>query len=61
MSEKTKTVKVKLLKPHKHAGMHYNTGMEIDVPEHDAEWLKNLKIAEDAKPSTVNATKTVEK
>ena len=47
MSEKLKTVKVKLLKAHKHAGMQYSEGAEIEVPEHDAAWLKNLKIAED--------------
>ena len=61
MVDKIKTVKVKLLKAHKHAGMQYSEGVEIDVPEHDATWLKNLKIAEDAKASTtVSTTKTVE-
>ncbi|WP_151790014.1 DUF7210 family protein [Acinetobacter junii] len=61
MSEKTKTVKVKFLKSHHHAGMQYSEGAEIDVPEHDANWLKNLKIADDAKPSTaVTTPKTVE-
>lgn len=61
MVDKIKTVKVKLLKAHKHAGMQYSKGAEIDVPEHDATWLKNLKIAEDAKASTtVSTTKTVE-
>ena len=61
MVDKIKTVKVKLLKEHKHAGMQYSEGVEIDVPEHDATWLKNLKIAEDAKASTtVSTTKTVE-
>lgn len=54
-----KTVKVKLLKTHNHAGMAYSEGMEIEVPEHDADWLKNLKIAEDVKTSTA-AMKTVE-
>ena len=61
MVDKIKTVKVKLLKAHKHAGMQYSEGVEIDVPEHDATWLKNLKIAEDAKASTtVSTTKKVE-
>ena len=61
MVDKIKTVKVKLLKAHKHAGMQYSEGVEIEVPEHDATWLKNLKIAEDAKASTtVSTTKTVE-
>jgi hypothetical protein len=53
-----KTVKVKLLKDHNHAGMPYSADMEIDVPAHDAEWLKNLKIAEDVKASA--ATKSAE-
>lgn len=58
MSEKTaKTVKVKLLKPHTHGGMKYDTGFELDLPEHDAAWLKNLNIAEDVKTSAA-ATKT---
>ena len=48
-----KTVKVKLLKDHQHGQMRYSEGMEIEVPEHDADWLKNLKIAEDAKTATV--------
>lgn len=47
-----KTVKVKLLQPHHHAGMSYGADMEIEVPELDAAWLKNLKIAEDVKTST---------
>lgn len=56
MSEKSKTeaiktVKVKLLKRHKHSGMSYSAGMEIEVPEHDAKWLKNKNIAEDVKTS----------
>lgn len=58
-SNEVKTIKVKLLKAHNHAGMAYSEGMEIAVPEHDAAWLKNLKIAEDAKASTAS-TKTVE-
>ncbi|WP_314338863.1 hypothetical protein [Acinetobacter guillouiae] len=48
-----KTVKVKLTQPHRHAGMQYDSGMEIDVMEHDANWLKNLKIAEDVKNTSV--------
>lgn len=54
-----KPVKVKLLQAHNHAGMPYSEGMEIEVPTHDAEWLKNLKIAEDVKTSTA-ITKTAE-
>lgn len=60
-TEQVKTVKVKLLKPHKHAGTQYNEGVEIILPEHDANWLKNLNIAEDVKaPTAVSATKNVE-
>lgn len=61
--EKTevKTVNVKLLKPHEHAGMEYSVGMEITVPEHDADWLKKLNIAEDVKATTATPiTKTAE-
>lgn len=57
--DEIKTVKVKLLKDHQHGKMRYSEGMEIEVPEHDAEWLKNLKIAEDTKAS-VSAAKPVE-
>lgn len=59
MSEKVKTIKVKLLADHQHAGMKYSAGVELELPEHDAAWLKNLKIAEDVKVSTSTA-KTVE-
>lgn len=53
MSEKTaKTVKVKLLKPHTHNAMKYDVGFELELPQHDAQWLKNLKIAEDVKTTT---------
>lgn len=48
-----KTIKVKLLRPHQHAGMQYDVGMDIEVSEHDANWLKNLKIAEDVKNTSV--------
>lgn len=52
MAEKTnakeiKTVKVKLKADHEHGGMKYSAGAEIVLPEHDAVWLKNLKIAEE--------------
>ncbi len=57
--DEIKTVKVKLLKDHQHGQMRHSEGMEIEVPEHDAEWLKNLKIAEDTKAS-VSAAKSVE-
>lgn len=54
MSKETaKTVKVKLLKDHQHGKMRYSAGMEVELPEHDAQWLKNLEIAEDVKAATV--------
>ena len=47
MEEKeVKTVKVKLLKAHEHAGISYAEGMEISVLAHDAGWLESLKIIE---------------
>ncbi|MCX5466494.1 DUF7210 family protein [Acinetobacter nematophilus] len=55
-----KTVKVKLLKSHQHGQMQYSEGMEIDVPEHDAAWLKNLKIAEDATKNSASPSKPLE-
>ena len=42
---KTKMVRVKLLKTHQHGEAVYQAGIEIEVPEHTAQWLKNLKIA----------------
>ncbi len=54
-----RTIKVKLLQAHNHAGMPYSAGAEILVPEHDADWLKSLKYAEDVKTSTAS-TKVVE-
>ena len=59
--DEIKTVKVKLLKDHQHGQMRHSAGMEIEVPEHDAEWLKNLKIAEDVRASAVAAKPVEEK
>lgn len=62
--QKVKTVKVKLLAYHTHADMAYTAGMEIEIPEADADWLKNLKIAEDVvttKTATTKAVTTEEK
>lgn len=58
--DEIKTIKVKLLKDHQHGKMRYSAGMEIDVPEHDADWLKNLKIAEKVKAAAATQTKTAE-
>ncbi len=52
-------MKVKLLKAHTHGGVKYDEGMELDVSETDANWLKNLKIAVDANSKTT-ANKTDE-
>lgn len=67
MEEKeVKTVKVKLLKAHEHAGISYAEGMEISVLAHDAGWLESLKIiekvTEDSKTPLAKTTvsKTVE-
>ena len=61
MVDKIKTVKVKLLKAHKHAGMQYSEGAEIDVPEHDATWLKNLNIAEEVGVTPTVSAQTTKK
>lgn len=55
-----KTVKVKLLKDHQHGKTRYSAGMEIEVREHDANFLKNLKIVEDFKTSTAVTQKLAE-
>ncbi len=57
----SKTVKVKLLVEHRHADMQYSAGMELELAECDATWLKNLKIAEDVKASpAVTTAKNIE-
>jgi hypothetical protein len=58
--EETKTVKVKLLKDHQHGKMRHSTGMEIEVPELDAKWLINLKVAEEVKTSAATTQKPTE-
>lgn len=64
MSEKTtdkvKTVKVKLLKAHTHAGMKYDAGFDLELSEQDAKWLKDLKIAKDLKASPSAPVKSSE-
>lgn len=45
-NQEVKTVKVKLLKPHEHAGIAYSSDMTLEVFEHDADWLISLEIAE---------------
>ena len=41
--------------------MRYSAGMEIELPEHDAQWLKNLKVAEDIKTSAMVTKPTEDK
>ena len=38
--------KVRLLKPHKHGGVRYNKGDEIELTKRRAVWLYNLYVAE---------------
>ena len=42
---KAKKVKIKLEKPHTHAGKEYETGDEIEVSERQAEWLEKIEAA----------------
>lgn len=60
-TEEVKTVKVKLLADHKHAGMQYSAGAEIILPEHDANWLKNLSLAEDVGATPAPPASSVKK
>jgi len=53
-----KTVKVKLLKDHEHAGMQYGAGAEIQVSETDEAWLINMGVV--ANMETTTATKPLE-
>lgn len=59
----SKNVKVRIFKPHTHAGVKHvpgPEGKEIEVPEHDAAWLREqgvldrpgTKPAADAKPAS---------
>ncbi|MBK1614996.1 hypothetical protein CKO44_16120 [Rubrivivax gelatinosus] len=41
-----KTVKVKLIKPHTHAGEQLDPGAELSVSEADASWLTEHQVAE---------------
>ena len=43
---KVKTVKVKLLRPHKHAGEQHAVGAEIELPEKKAAFAIRAKSAE---------------
>lgn len=50
-------MKVKLLKPHTHGDVKFDTGMELDVSESDANWLINLQVAAAVDVKTTPATK----
>ncbi len=45
-AKKAALVKVKLAKPHTHAGKDYKAGEEIEVPPDTAEWLKVHQVIE---------------
>lgn len=44
-----KLIKVKLLKPHTHAGRDYPKGAEIDLAPDSAKWLISVKTAQEIK------------
>jgi len=44
--EQPKLVEVTLAKPHKHAGISYDTGAKIMVSEPERKWLADQKIIE---------------
>lgn len=45
----SRTVRIELLKPHKHAGTKHAEGTTIPVPEHDAVWLENNGVGKTVK------------
>lgn len=42
---------IRLLKAHTHGGREYPPGAELDLSADQAQWLKGLKVAEDAPTS----------
>lgn len=59
MSETEKTIRVKLLKPHTHAGVEFDPDNEIEVTEADSQWLIAQKVAEAiAAPKSTPSAKT---
>lgn len=46
MAETAKLTKVKLLKPHTHAGVQFDADHEFEAETADAQWLINQKVAE---------------
>lgn len=44
-----KLIKIKLLKPHTHAGRSYSKGDEIELNADSAKWLISIKTAQEIK------------
>jgi len=44
-----KSIKIKLLKPHTHAGRDYPKGAELKLNADSAQWLISIKTAEEVK------------
>ena len=49
------TEKVKLAKPHTHAGKDYAAGAELTVGKSTADWLRKAKVVETAQTATAPA------
>jgi len=54
----SKTIKVTLLKAHKHAGKDYKAGAKIDVTEPTRDWLLGRGVIEAAAPVVEDKPKT---
>lgn len=54
------SVKVKLLKPHTHAGVEYEAGTEIDVDGPTLDFLIKVEVIEDPAATTEAATGAAE-
>ena len=46
-------MKIKLLKPHIHAGKRHSPGERLDLDESSAKWLIDLKVAKAAPPESI--------
>jgi hypothetical protein len=53
-------MRVKLLKPHTHAGRDYPAGAELDLADADAQWLAGIKVAEPVTTKPAKPGKTEE-
>ena len=49
------TEKVKLAKPHTHAGKDYNAGAELSVGKSTADWLRKAGVVETAQTAAAPA------